>query len=149
MFSRKQIVFVLAQKFGTKQSNLIWSGNCLGQNRTFLFNPKTYRSKQNVLIWSTYYQYKRKTFGFGPLIVGRKKKSWFGLLLCFFCAVADLTSRRFCYDKARVFKFAELAGQVYTKTHWKFGSKRILHFWCSFEVDANMYIQVFFVQSPT
>ena len=47
---------------GQKQSNLIWSGNCLGQNRTLLYNPQTYRSKQNVLIWSTYYRNESKTF---------------------------------------------------------------------------------------
>ena len=41
---------------GTKQSNLIWSGNSLRQSRTFLFNPKTNRSKQKVFIWSAYYR---------------------------------------------------------------------------------------------
>jgi hypothetical protein len=34
----------------------------------------------------------------------------------FFCAVADPTKRRFCYDKARELKFAELAVHLYTKT---------------------------------
>ena len=52
VLNHKQIVSILAQKFRTKQSNSIWSGNCLRQCRTFLFNPKTYRSKQNVLNWS-------------------------------------------------------------------------------------------------
>ena len=51
--NRKQILSLFFPKnSGTKQSNLIWSGNCLGQNRTFLCNPKTYRLKQNVSIWS-------------------------------------------------------------------------------------------------
>jgi hypothetical protein len=73
---------------GTKQSNLIWSGNCLRQSRTFLFNPKTNRieakyidlvrllseRKQNVLIWSAYYRNESKTFWFGPLIIGTKAK---------------------------------------------------------------------------
>jgi hypothetical protein len=47
---RKQIVSVLAQKFWyeAKQFDLVL--NCLGQNRAFLYNPKTYRSKQNVMI---------------------------------------------------------------------------------------------------
>jgi hypothetical protein len=72
---RKQIVSVWPKNSGTKQSNLIWSGNCLGQNRMFLYNPKTYRSKakhfdlvhllserkQNVLIWSAYCRNKSKT----------------------------------------------------------------------------------------
>ncbi len=53
-----------------KQSNLIWSGNCFGQSRTFLFNPKTNRSKRKVLIWSPYYRNESKTFWFG------KKKSF-------------------------------------------------------------------------
>ncbi len=66
-------------RFGLKilvqsKAILIWSGNCLGQNRTFLYNPKTYRSKQNVLIWSTYYRNESKMFWFGPLIVGTKAK---------------------------------------------------------------------------
>ena len=38
---RKQIVLFWPKNSGTKQSNLIWSGNCLGQNRAFLYNPKT------------------------------------------------------------------------------------------------------------
>ena len=73
---RKQIVSVWPKNSGSKQSNLIWSGNCLGQNRTFLYNPKTYRSKQNVLIWSTYYRNESKMFWFGPLIVGTKAKQF-------------------------------------------------------------------------
>ncbi len=43
----------------------------------------------------------------------------------FFCAVADLTLRCFCYDKARELKFAELAVHVHTKTRWKFCSKSL------------------------
>ncbi len=50
------------KKSVTKQSNLIWSGNCLRQSRMFLFNPKTNRSKQKVLIWTAYYQNESKTF---------------------------------------------------------------------------------------
>ncbi len=46
---------------GTKQSNLIWSGNCLRQIRTFLFDPKTKRSKPNVQIWFAYYRNESKT----------------------------------------------------------------------------------------
>ncbi len=34
----------------------------------------------------------------------------------FFCAVAHLTYRRFCYDKTRGLKFVELSVYVYTKT---------------------------------
>ena len=58
----KQIVSILAQKFwdDAKQFEMVW--NCLKQNRTFLFNQKTYRLKQNVLIWSAYYQNESKTF---------------------------------------------------------------------------------------
>jgi hypothetical protein len=58
-----------------RKRNLIWSENCLGQSRTFLYNPKTYRSKQKyfdlvhllseqqqiVLIWSAYCQNESKT----------------------------------------------------------------------------------------
>ncbi len=54
---------------GTKQSNLIWSGNCFRQSRTFLFNPKTNRSKQKVLIWFPYYCDKSKIFWFGLLVL--------------------------------------------------------------------------------
>jgi hypothetical protein len=60
------------------ESKTFWFGpkNCLRQSRTFLFNPKTYRSKQNVLIWSYYYWNESKTFWFGPLIIGKKAKQF-------------------------------------------------------------------------
>jgi len=34
----------------------------------------------------------------------------------FFCAVADLNKRRFCYDETRELKFIKLSVYVYTKT---------------------------------
>jgi hypothetical protein len=45
----------------TKQSNLVWSGNCLRQSRMFLFDPKTNRWKPSILIWFAYYRNESKT----------------------------------------------------------------------------------------
>jgi hypothetical protein len=67
----------------------------------------------------------------------------------FFCAVADLTKRRFCYDKARELKFAELA--VY-KDSLKIWFKKDFSFLRY--VDLKLmhkcrYKKHFFAQSPT
>ncbi len=76
---------------GTKESNFIWSGNCLRLSRTFLFNPKSNRLKQNILIWFAYYRNESKTFWFGPKKMlsqsvrfclgplGQSKAIWYGL----------------------------------------------------------------------
>ncbi len=72
---RKQIVSVLAQNSGTKQSNLICSRNCLGQNRTFLYNPKTYRSKQNIMFDPLIIETKAKRLNMVRLLSNEKRRS--------------------------------------------------------------------------
>jgi hypothetical protein len=73
----------LSKNSETKQSNLVWSGNCCRQSRTFLFllyiEAKRFdlvfflsERKQNVLIWFAYYMNERKEIWFG-LKLSQKK----------------------------------------------------------------------------
>jgi hypothetical protein len=58
IFYCEQIFSVLTQNFWDKAKQF----DLVRQSRTFLFNPKTYRSKQKVLIWFAYYWNESKTF---------------------------------------------------------------------------------------
>jgi hypothetical protein len=89
-FCCKQIISVLAQKFWDEANQFFWSGNCLRQIRTFLFNPKTNRVKQKVLIWFAYYRNESKIFCFGLLIIGTKAKHFD--LVCF---LSELKAKHF------------------------------------------------------
>ncbi len=94
-----QQIFIASRSFsfwpknsGTKQSNLIWSGNCLDRSKTFWFGrliigTKAKRfdlvlllseRKQIVLIWSSYFRNESKTIWFAPKIISAKMTSRIG-----------------------------------------------------------------------